>query len=99
MSVAIVFRPEAEGDLLAARNWYEQQQPGLGDTFLDAVRAVLIRIELMPEMYAIVFRGTRRAKLRIFPYLIYYRALADVAEVVAVFHGSRDPKLWQERVN
>ena len=41
----------------------------------------------------------RRVKLRRFPYLIYYRLSSDLIEVIAVFHGSRDPKLWQERVN
>jgi toxin ParE1/3/4 len=50
-------------------------------------------------MYPIVFIEVRRGKLRRFPYLIYYRVLSDRSEVIAVLHSSRDPKLWQERVN
>jgi plasmid stabilization system protein ParE len=99
MSLAIVFRPEAEADVLTAHDWYEQQQSGLGGAFSDALILALVRIESMPRMYAIVFRETRRAKLRTFPYLVYYRVLADRIEVIAVLHGSRDPRLWQERVN
>ena len=99
MSLIIVFRPEADDDLLAARDWYEQQQSGLGQWFSDALIAALDRIKAMPQMYAIVFHNVRRAKLRTFPYLIYYRLLTDRIEVLAVLHGSRDPKRWQERVN
>ena len=53
----------------------------------------------MPRMYSVVMANLRRAKLRKFPYLIYYRVLADRVEVIAVLHASRDPRRWQERVN
>ena len=65
----------------------------------DAVEETINRIQTMPQMYATLFHNVRRAKLRRFPYLIYYRVLADRIEVIAVLHGSRNPKLWQERVN
>ena len=99
MSLAIVFRPEAKADVLAAYDWYEEQQSGLGSVFVDALSGLLDRIKEMPRMYAVVFHDARRAKLRTFPYLTYYRVHADRIEVIAVFHGSRDPKRWQERVN
>jgi len=53
----------------------------------------------MPEMYVKALRDVRRAKVRKFPYLIYYRVLSDRIQVIAVLHASRDPQLWQERVN
>jgi plasmid stabilization system protein ParE len=99
MSLAAVFRPEAQADLLRTRDWYERQRVGLGEIFSVSVEQVVNRIETMPQMYAIVFRDVRRAKLRTFPYLIYYRVLSDRIEVIAILHGSRDPKLWQERLN
>jgi plasmid stabilization system protein ParE len=68
-------------------------------TFADSVDEAVARIEAMPQMYAMVFQNVRRGKLRRFPYLIYYRVLSDRLEVIAVLHASRDPKLWQERVN
>jgi plasmid stabilization system protein ParE len=82
MSRKVVFRPEAEGDLLEAHDWYEEQQVGMGAEFSDALEKTITRIETMPEMYAIVLRGVRRAKLRRFPYLIYYRLLDDRIEVM-----------------
>lgn len=99
MRLAAVFRPEAQADVLQTRDWYERQTPGLGETFSGALDEALFGIEAMPLMYAMVFRDVRRGKLRTFPYLIYNRVLSDRIEVIAVLHGSRDPKLWQERVN
>jgi plasmid stabilization system protein ParE len=69
----------------------------LGHDFTTALDDVLAGIRDFPELYAVVLRGVRRVKLRRFPYVVYYRALTDRAEVIAVLHGSRDPRLWQRR--
>lgn len=97
MSLPLVLRPEAEADVAAARQWYEQQGPGTGDAFVDALDELLDRIAAMPELYQVVLNGVRRAKVRRFPYLTYYRVLADRVEVIAVLHGRRDPGVWQGR--
>ena len=55
------------------------------------------RIEQNPELYAAAFRSVRRAKLQRFPYVVYYRILADRIEVIAVLHGGRDPRVWRSR--
>jgi plasmid stabilization system protein ParE len=99
MSLRVVFRPEAQADLLQTREWYERQGLGLGDAFSDRAEEAIERVQRMPRMYAMVFRDVRRAKIRRFPYLIYYRVQEDQIEVIAVLHGSRDPRLWQKRVN
>ena len=97
MSLPMDLLPEAEADLVAGRKWYEQQRAGLGDEFIEAVDELLSRINAMPELYAVVLQGVRRAKLRRFPYLAYYRVLADRIELIAVLHGGRDPRVWQGR--
>lgn len=72
MSLLVVFRPESQADLLQTREWYEQQQPSLGDAFVKRAEEAIDRIQRMPRMYATVFRNVRRTKIRRFPYLIYY---------------------------
>jgi plasmid stabilization system protein ParE len=98
MKVGVVFRPEAAADVSSARRWYENQQGGLGSRFVQSLSETVTRIQDMPRMYVSVFEGVRRAKLRKFPYLIYYRLLPDSIEVLAVLHGSRHPDIWQQRV-
>jgi plasmid stabilization system protein ParE len=98
MSVRLVFRPEARADVIDARAWYERQQPGLGNRFITALDELLARISQTPEIYAVVLKTVRRAKLRRFPYLVYYRVLKDTAEVLAVLDARRDPHAWRERI-
>ncbi|MFL5331171.1 MAG: type II toxin-antitoxin system RelE/ParE family toxin [Gemmataceae bacterium] len=97
MKLPIVYRPEALSDLVAARDWYERELSGLGDQFADVVEELIDRIETMPEMYAALFRGVRPAKLRKFPFVLYYRVLNEWIEVLALMHGSRDPQAWRSR--
>jgi plasmid stabilization system protein ParE len=98
MSVPIVFRPEAEQDVVAGRDWYEEQLPGLGSQFVVRLSAALDQIASMPGMYALIWEDVRSCRLRGFSYLIYYRVLSDRVEVLAVLHGSRHPSAWQGRV-
>jgi len=97
LSLPVVLRPEAQEDLLAAQDWYEKQRSGLGEAFTSAVEAVVERIEERPETYVVIRQGVHRAKLKRFPYVLYYRVLSDRVEVLAVLHGRRDPGTWQKR--
>ncbi|MFI5454017.1 MAG: type II toxin-antitoxin system RelE/ParE family toxin [Isosphaerales bacterium] len=97
MSLPVVLRPEVEQDLLTARDWYDQQQDGLGDKFTAEISVVFDRLAEMPELYAVAWRDVRTCRPRRFPYVVYYRVLTDRVEVFAVLHGSRDPSSWQSR--
>ncbi|OAB56210.1 recombinase [Phormidium willei BDU 130791] len=97
MKYARVFRPEVRNDLSDAYDWYEHQQAGLGDNFIDCVDDLLNRICMMPESYAIVYRDVRRAVIKRFPYAVYYRVISSRVVVTAIFHGRRDPKSWRSR--
>jgi len=48
-------------------------------------------------LYAAIHRDTRRAKVRKFPYNVFFRVQADRVEVIAVLHGRRDPSVWKGR--
>ncbi len=93
----MIIRPEAEADLADARAYYESRRAGLGDEFLRAVRAALVRIESTPELHAVVHRDVRRTLIRRFPFAVYYRIHLGEPVVLAVVHGSRDPGRWKSR--
>ena len=97
MSRRLILRPEAEGDIVAARDWYEERRRGLSLEFRAALDESLSRIEANPELHARVYRDLRRAVLRRFPFGVFYVILAEVTSVVAVFHTSRNPASWQGR--
>jgi toxin ParE1/3/4 len=97
MSVPVIICPPAEADIHAAHDALELVQTGLGSRFARQVREVLERIEIIPEMYGVVWQDVRAARLKRFRYVVYYVAFADRVEVIAVMHGSRDPSAWQSR--
>ena len=47
--------------------------------------------------YRILAADLRQALVRRFPYRVLYRIVGDVIQVVACYHGHRDPRLWTER--
>lgn len=93
----LVLRPQAETELLDARDWYEEQRPGLGGAFAVEVDRALARIVQAPLAYPRVQGETRRALVRRFPYAIYFHAMSNEVVVLAVIHGRRDPQHWESR--
>jgi toxin ParE1/3/4 len=93
------FRPEAKRDVLNSRRWYEREEAGLGEVFAQSLAEVIDRIESMPRMYPMAHHDARRAKMRKFPYLVYYRIVEDQIEIIAVLHGSRDPEVSRKRID
>jgi plasmid stabilization system protein ParE len=93
----LVFRPEAEAELLDARAWYEGQRVGLGATFAAAVETTLTAILQDPLAYPRVKGDTRRALVPRFPYAVYFRTIGDEIIVLAVMHGRRLPQHWRSR--
>lgn len=98
MSLPVVLRPGASRDAEEARDYFDAQRVGLGQAFLDRLNEELAQIGALPEMYGIVWRNVRAARLRQFPYVVYYRVYTDRVEILAVMHGSRRSSAWQSRV-
>ena len=92
----VVFRPQAEDEILEARQWYESRQTGLGRAFGQAADEIVSRIAANPLAFPRVGNEIRRAVLSRFPYAIYFRDVENTIVVLAV-HGQRDPKRWQNR--
>ncbi|MGE3272680.1 MAG: type II toxin-antitoxin system RelE/ParE family toxin [Chloroflexota bacterium] len=89
-----LIRPQADLELLEARLWYEEQQPGLGSIFFRVAEAVIERTADAPLAYPLVDGDTRRATLRRYPYSVYFKVRGDVVYIIAIMHNSRDPRRW-----
>jgi putative addiction module component (TIGR02574 family) len=88
-----IIRPRAETDIQAAFDWYESEQPGLGEEFLTSLLDRLETIRRFPESCPIVYRNIRRAVSR-FPYLVFYVVGPSQVSVLAVLYQSRNPADW-----
>ena len=98
MSHHLVFLPEARAEFDADADWYEDRQGCLGTRFTLAVNAVLERVAKNPKMHAIALDDARKAVVSGFPYCVYYREDGDAVVILSVFHTSRDPADWQDRL-
>ena len=93
----IVTHPEAEQELAAAAWWYEAQQLGLGDAFLDEFEVTLRRIAEVPTQWRVIRGDNRKLNFHRFPYAIVYSVEGEVLVVKAVMHLHRRPFYWQSR--
>jgi toxin ParE1/3/4 len=98
MAVELILAPEVEQDISEAYAWYEQRRPGLGEEFLSCVEACIEQVCRTPDLYATIHRDYRRALVRRFPYAIFYEYSDDLVTIYSVFHTSRDPAKWRERL-
>ncbi len=73
----LIFTPEADDDVAGSYNWYESQEPGLGEDFLRSVEACVRGIQRHPEMYPAAIDEFRRAPIRRFPFEIFYELTVD----------------------
>jgi plasmid stabilization system protein ParE len=97
VSLPVVLRAEAEAEFDEAFDFYDARRVGLGATFALTIQTVFDSIAANPLMHGVVLADIRKAVVRRFPYCIYYRPHPDRVEVIAVFHTSRDPSIWQGR--
>jgi plasmid stabilization system protein ParE len=98
MAAELIFAPEVFRDIDAAYGWYEGQRVGLGEEFLGCVDACIQAIRREPEMHAKVHGDCRRALVRRFPYAIFYEHDGGTVTVYCVFHTSRNPEKWRQRL-
>ena len=97
MSLPVVFRPQAERELLEAEQWYEDRSPGLGRKFRTAVDQTVASVSTRPLSFPIVESEKRRALVSHFPYGLFFALIEDRVVVVGVLHSRRDPAVWKSR--
>ncbi len=98
MNFAVKRPRPVEDDQLAAAAWYDEQQPGLGDDFLDESDAVIAALADKALLYAVRFEDVRCVRLKRFhKYGIFYVIRGDEVRLLTIHHGSRDDRWLRER--
>lgn len=97
MTLPIEYAEEVREDIDSAYVWYEDQQPGLGERFLQAIADVVSKIQAHPGRFGRIRGEVRAGMARDFPYVVYFRLEESRIVVIAVLHGRRDPQEWMRR--
>jgi plasmid stabilization system protein ParE len=93
--VRIEIHDDARQDLIAGFHFYEKQEPGLGNYFLDCLFSDIDSLQLYAGIHQLVF-GQHRCLSKRFPFAIYYTVTSDTVHVNAVLDCRRNPT-WIKR--
>ena len=88
----------AEDDLLDGYWFYEAQQIGIGNYFLDSLYADIRGLAVFAGIHAKAYPGIFRTFSAKFPFAIYYVADDDLATVVAVIDTRQNPRATRSRL-
>lgn len=94
----ILHNLRAQTDLLMAAEWYENQQKGLGNKFLDEYEHLENYIGLNPKLFPEKYKMVRQASMRRFPYVVLFKIVADSVHIIAVFNCRQNPKTLKKRI-
>ena len=95
----VLFHSKALAELDEVVLYLNQQQPDLGDEFLDSVEQSIDIIARFPDTWPCVRKDLRRILVPRFHYSIFYRLTRhDTIEIIAVMHPKRRPFNFRDRL-
>jgi hypothetical protein len=95
MNVSIL--PSAIDDLADGFDFYEKQEAGLGDYFLNSLLADIDSLKIYGGIHRKIY-GCHRALSKRFPFAIYYEHKPEQIFVRAVLDCRRDPKWIRQKL-
>lgn len=75
----------------------KRELTGLGARFREELDHQIERITSKPLHFPVALADVRRARLRYFPYGLFFRQFEQTIYIIACFHSSRDPSVWHNR--
>ena len=96
----IKYNPDFYEDLVQAVDWYNELQAGLGERFYKNVKKQTAKLSTHALYFAVKYSDIRCVNIEKFPYIVHYRVneQTKTIKVEALFHTSRNPEIWDERV-
>jgi len=93
----IFILPSAMDDLAVGFDFYEKQEAGLGDYFMNSLFADVDSLKLYGGIHRKVF-GFHRSLARRFPFAIYYEMESEQFFVRAILDCRRDPQWIRQKL-
>ena len=95
---SIELSDEAEVDFDKSYEFYNEDSSKVADTFFKRIDSELENIKQNPDSFPIAYKDVKKYVVKKFPFVIYYRIVETVIQVIAIFHTSRNPEIWNERI-
>jgi len=90
---------EALIDLQDIIVWYNNQTLGLGARFFKQTSSQINLLKKTPFIFSTRYDDVRCMIIKKFPFMVHYQidSIQNTVFIFAVFHTSRNPKIWQGR--
>lgn len=93
------FHPEAKKEFKDSVRWHETNRSDSGKEFASSSFDKINEIVNKPKARSADENGVRWASIKDFPYKIFYYIQSPFIWVLAIWHNSRKPKGWQDRID
>ena len=97
MNTRVILSPDAKADIRSVIEWYYRTDANLAFRFDKETLTTLDHIRRFPYRFRVMNGTIRQARLKRFPYAIYYRLKSNSVLVVAVVHQRRSDAVWRQR--
>lgn len=94
----IEFLESALEEFAEAAEYYDSEEPGLGDEFVAEVFDTIQRVQEFQQAWTSLSSRTRRCQTRRFPFGVIYQIRSDTVLIVSVMHMRRSPDSWKSRL-
>jgi toxin ParE1/3/4 len=94
----VIVRPIAEADIRGIHQYLHATGPTPSERFRQRLAELFANIESLPELYAVVWKNVRAARVRRFRYVVYYVISDQAVEILGVIHAARNPAVWRKRL-
>ena len=96
--IDLILLLQADLDIQAAFDRYEDYQPGRGEVFMRQLDAAFTLLRRQPEMAPVYAGSYRRMLIRDFPYGVFYEAQPTRLIVAAVMDLRQDPRTIRRKL-
>ena len=97
MNYSLLILPLAEQDIKEINFNYKLINKPLAERFNNALNCEVAIIHKNPYLFQIRYDELRMAKIDKFPYMIHFEIHSDTIVINAIYHTSRDSKIWFSR--
>ncbi|MDP2114910.1 MAG: type II toxin-antitoxin system RelE/ParE family toxin [Bacteroidota bacterium] len=95
---SIEISDEAEIDFDKSYEYYFEDSPKVADAFFRRINVSFENIKQNPFTFPVAYKNIRKYVMKKFPFVIYYQIVNSIIKVIAIFHTSRNPEIWNERI-
>lgn len=88
----------ASQDLIDGALFYEKQEVGLGEYFIDSLFSEIDSLLIYAGIHPVFFGVYHRMLAKRFPFAIYYKAAGNIVSIHAVLDCRRNPAWARKRL-